>query len=176
MNDVSYHELYFEGEGVYAPSYMTDGDRTVAVYERLQEGADPTEDAVEVGNNDLHKFYIVHLGARELILSDGWWRDEVWLPPSGRIVTCDKETPTIIWWEGQGFYARHERGHYSTTDSDRGEWVTVDNLIFHDIIAFSDRRGSFAFVPSHHAKAFMRAHRISKITGAFLDGSALAAH
>jgi len=173
--DVSYAELYFEGEGVYAHSIVTDGDRTVAVYERLQDGA-ANPDAVEVGNNDLHKFYIVHLGAREHILSDGWWRDEVWLPPSGRIVTCDKETPTIIWWEGQGFYARHERGHYSKSGSNRATvMVTADNLIFMDIVAFSDRRGSFAFVPSHHAKAFMRAHRISKNTGKFLDG-ALAAH
>ena len=174
--DVSYNELYFEGEGVYAPSIVTDGDRPIAVYERLQEGADPTEDAMEIGNNDLHRFYVVHLGGRDDILSDGWWRDEVWLPPSGRIVTCDKETPTIIWWEGQGFYARHERGHYSKSDSNRGTvMVTADNLIFMDIVAFGDRRGSFAFVPAHYAKEFMRRQRVSKNTGKFLDG-ALAAH
>ena len=173
--EVSYAELYFEGEGVYAPSIVTDGDRTVAVYERLPDGAQPREDAVEVGNNDLHRFYVVHLGGRDDILSDGWRRDPIWLPKSGMINPSDAELPTVIWWRGEGYYQRGESGEYSKTDCNRGQWVTVSNLAFFHVVAFNDGHMSFAFVPSEYGKAFMRRERVSKNTGKFLGG-ALAAH
>ncbi len=173
--DASYTELYYEGEGLYTPSYVTDGDRTVAVYERLQDDGAANPEAMEVTSANWHRFYVVHLGSRDEVLSSRWWRDPIWLPNSGMIKPCDREMPSVLWWRGEGYYERSETGDYSKTDCNRGHWVTVNSLFFYNVIGFNDGRMSFAFVPAHYAKEFMRRQRVSKNTGKFLDG-ALAAH